>query len=72
MISRTSGGTASRGFKKEARHKAENGVDLYVKNREQELKQLSCHDVSVVFLTMSGMFWLAHSCEECMFDNIQT
>ena len=62
MISRTSGGTASREFKKEARRKAENNVDVYVKSREEELKQLSNKDCPIVILTMSGMFHVAHSC----------
>jgi len=61
------GGTASRGSKKEARHKAENNVNAYVMSREEELKQLIPNDVSVVFVTMSGMFtWNVHVKDDCL------
>jgi len=56
------GGAVSRGDKKKARREAENNVDIYIKSREGELKQLNHNDVSVVFLTMSGMCCLACSC----------
>jgi hypothetical protein len=62
IISSTPGGPESRGLKKEARRRAENSIDAYIKSREGDLKQLSYNDVSVVFLTMSGMFCLANAC----------
>ena len=58
----TTGAPASRGFRKEARRKAEDNIDIYIKSRKEELKQLSNYDVSVVFLMMSGMFCMAHLC----------
>ena len=49
-------GTASRAFKKEARHQAENNIDAHIKEREEELRCLSQDNGSIVFLTTSGMF----------------
>ena len=62
IISGMPGGTASRGFKKDARDKAKNNVDVDIESRKEKLKQLSHDDASIMFLTMSGMFYLAHSC----------
>ena len=45
----------TRKVRREARSKAENDVDIDVKCREEELREM-IDDMSVGFLTMSGMF----------------
>ena len=45
----------TRKVRREARSKAENDVDIDVKRREEELREM-IDDMSVGFLTMSGMF----------------
>ena|SRR6266568_5040439 len=57
-----SDGTVSRAMKKEARAKAEIQVVQHVKEREDELRQLSQTNSCMVFLTTSGMVYLHESC----------
>ena len=54
IIAQANEGT-TRKVRREARSKAENDVDMDVKRREEEMREM-IDDTSVGFLTMSGMF----------------